>query len=347
MGSKTTRSSILIIAVMCLIVLLSSGGIYTIYITHTIRSDAQIINKLGIIRGSLQRLVKLEAQGTERDDLIGDIDSRIQEFKDNKIVLYDDNHEINKAVDNLFQSWLQFKQKIYDYRSNPSKDSLQALIEHSEEIWEKSNSMVLVSQIVSERKLINYQVSNAFFAMNLVLGLAIILLIKKYVKDKLEHLVNKDEMTNVYNRRHFNECLKLEISKSQRYAKPFSLIIYDIDYFKRVNDKFGHDVGDCVLIELTNLVGANIRRSDLLFRIGGEEFAILVPESIDDALGLAEKIRGIVEGHTFKYVGEITISLGLAQYIEGDTMDTIYKRADIALYKAKNEGRNRSETVLS
>ncbi|WP_051015649.1 sensor domain-containing diguanylate cyclase [Desulfitobacterium dichloroeliminans] len=283
MRSKTTRSSVLIIAVVCLMVLLSSGGIYTIYLTHTIRSDAQIINKLGIIRGSLQRLVKLEAQGTARDDIIGEIDSRIQEFNENKIVVYDDDHEIDQALDNLSLSWLQLKQMIYAYRSNPSEDIRQAIIDKSEEVWEKSNSMVLISQIVSERKLINYQISNAFFAMNLVLGLLIILLIKKYVKDKLEHLVNRDEMTNVYNRRHFNEYLKLEISKSQRYAKPLSLIMYDIDYFKRVNDRLGHDVGDYVLLELTNLVGANIRKSDLLFRIGGEEFAILIPESIDVA----------------------------------------------------------------
>ncbi|MGE4272740.1 MAG: GGDEF domain-containing protein [Desulfitobacterium sp.] len=347
MKSKTTRSSVLIIAVICLIVLLSSGGIYSIYVTHTIRYDAQIINKLGIIRGSIQRLVKLEAQGMERDDLIGEVETRIQEFNDDKIVVYENRQEIDQAVDNLYQSWLQLKQKIYAYRSNPSKDSLQALLDHSEEIWKKSNSMVLVSQIASERKLINYQVSNALLVINLLLGLAIIFLIKKYVKDKLEHLVNKDEMTNVYNRRHFNEHLKLEISKSQRYTKPLSLIIYDIDFFKRVNDKLGHDVGDIVLIELTNLVGANIRKSDVLFRIGGEEFAIIVPESIDSALELAEKIRKIVENHSFNRVGEITISLGLTQFLEGDTMDTIYKRADIALYKAKDNGRNRSETVLS
>lgn len=342
-GFNTGKSSKLIIIGICLIILLCSGGLFTIYITHTIKNDAEVVNKLGIIRGSIQRVVKLELEGFESNDFVEIIDSRIAEFSEGKIKIYDSKNEILRAIENLSQSWMELKEHIYGYREDPSSYHYELLFESSEEIWKETNEVVLISQIVSERKVTSYRISYIFFAINLVLVFIIVYLIKRYVKDNLEYLVNYDEMTKVYNRRYFNDYLGQELLKVERYDRGISLIIYDIDYFKRVNDQFGHDVGDSVLKELSRLVQANIRKSDILCRIGGEEFAIITPETNgNQAFVLSEKIRTVVENHNFQYVGKISVSLGVTQFVQGDDLDSFYKRADIGLYKAKNEGRNKS-----
>ncbi|MFT9496971.1 GGDEF domain-containing protein [Anaerosolibacter sp.] len=341
------RSSILIMIVIFLLVLLGSGGFYTIYLTHTIKTDAEITNKLGIIRGSLQRLSKLELAGIQDDELIQDIDLRINEFKENKIKLYDKKNEIQYALGDLCGTWTPLKESIYTYRTEQSSQSKKVLLEESEEAWTKSNSMVMASQLVSRNKVDKYQTSFMFFGTNLILGVVLIFLIKRYVKDTLEHLVNYDGLTKVYNRRYFNEYLNHEMEKSERYNKNLSLIMFDIDHFKKVNDTYGHDVGDSVLKELSDLIQAHIRKCDILARIGGEEFAIIATETnVDNGLVFSEKLRKIVEEYDFKHIGKITISLGVTQFNHGDNSDLIYKRADTALYKAKNNGRNRSEIEI-
>jgi diguanylate cyclase (GGDEF)-like protein len=172
----------------------------------------------------------------------------------------------------------------------------------------------------------------------------IIILIKKYVKDSLEDLVNYDSLTNIHNRRSFTEFLHHEIIRCERYKKVFSIIMLDIDYFKKVNDGYGHDVGDEILKELVGVVSRSIRKSDLFARVGGEEFAVIAPEtSSDDAMLVAEKIRKNVEENIFSKDIKVTVSLGISQYKSKDDHNTIFKRADNALYKAKGNGRNRSE----
>ncbi|MFT9497917.1 GGDEF domain-containing protein [Anaerosolibacter sp.] len=348
MAAIRKRSSILTLITICLLILLSSGGFFTMYLTHTIKTDAEVINKLGIIRGSIQRLVKYELVGIESNELIEEIDSKINEFKGNKIRIYDKKGEIHYALGDLCQTWTLLKESIDDLRGSPSSQNKQVLLERSEEVWTKSNTMVLTSQGVTERKVDRFQTSFIFFGINLVLGILIIFLIKRYVKDTLEYLVNYDGLTKLYNRRYFNEYLGREISVVERYAKDLSMIMFDIDHFKKVNDTYGHDIGDSVLKELSNLVQNHIRQSDMLARIGGEEFVVVAPETDGDcALLLSEKIRKIVEEHDFMHVGKITISLGVTQFTQGDCSDSIYKRADTALYKAKKNGRNRSEMETS
>lgn len=341
------KSTVIILLVACLIVFLSSGGLNTIYLTRSIETDAEIINKLGIIRGSVQRLVKLEIAGTQDDDLIGNIDERIGEFRNNEIKVYDREKEIEVCLKNLYPAWGSLKESLYEFRDDPSQENRKYLMEISEEIWDISNIVVAASQESSERKIGNYKYSYIFFFMNFILGLIIIYLIKKYVQDKLEHLVNYDGLTNIFNRRHFTKSLELEQAKAERYNRDFSVIMFDIDKFKRVNDDYGHDAGDSVLKELAQLLGRKIRKNDSLFRIGGEEFAIIAAETnLDEAWVLAEKVRKLIEEHDFKQVKDITVSLGITQYYPQDTSDSIFKRADTALYKAKENGRNRSEVNI-
>ncbi|MDQ1340384.1 MAG: two-component system, cell cycle response regulator [Campylobacterota bacterium] len=163
-------------------------------------------------------------------------------------------------------------------------------------------------------------------------------------KEKFKELSIKDPLTNIYNRNKFNEMLDAEIRRSQRFQNEFSLIMFDIDYFKTVNDTYGHQVGDYVLKKISSLVNDHIRTLDLFARYGGEEFIMLLPEtSLRYAIGVAEKLRVIIESCEMDIVKNITCSFGVVEYIENEEKDKLIKRVDDMLYKAKNNGRNMVE----
>lgn len=165
---------------------------------------------------------------------------------------------------------------------------------------------------------------------------------RKLAEQRLEQMATTDPLTGISNRRRFNELLHIECSRSQRYRVPLSLIMFDIDYFKRINDSFGHPVGDSVLIQFTNLISANIRETDVFARLGGEEFAILAPNcDLGCASQFAEKLRRLVESQLFAEVGPITCSFGAVEFNDSDDEGTLIRRADEALYQAKSAGRNR------
>jgi diguanylate cyclase (GGDEF)-like protein len=134
---------------------------------------------------------------------------------------------------------------------------------------------------------------------------------------------------------------------AKRYSHSLSMIMFDIDHFKKVNDTYGHTVGDYVLQTLTEIVKESLRETDYLVRWGGEEFIIIAPETdIEKAEVLAERIRKGTEKYIFDQAGAITISLGVAQLKKDDTEDTFIKRVDDAMYLAKQNGRNRVEVSV-
>ncbi|MBI5894008.1 MAG: diguanylate cyclase [Deltaproteobacteria bacterium] len=166
--------------------------------------------------------------------------------------------------------------------------------------------------------------------------------IRKETEEKLKVMATTDSLTGIYNRRKFEELLEIETQRAVRYKTPLSLIEFDIDYFKDINDTHGHLAGDDVLVEITKLISENIRDIDIFARWGGEEFMIIVPHNeIEGARILAEKLRTIVEGHRITGIGAVTCSFGAAQFNEGDTFDSFIKRTDDALYDAKRSGRNK------
>jgi len=160
----------------------------------------------------------------------------------------------------------------------------------------------------------------------------------------LENQATTDALTGICNRRKFSELLQTKIREAKRYGMPLVLILFDIDHFKLVNDTYGHEGGDHVLQELTRVVNGMIRQTDIFARYGGEEFVILVHNNdIRTGRELAEKIRLLVAGHDFPQMGTVTCSFGLTQYCPDDTPEAIIKRADDAMYAAKQAGRNRVE----
>jgi diguanylate cyclase (GGDEF)-like protein len=163
---------------------------------------------------------------------------------------------------------------------------------------------------------------------------------------ELHKLSITDNLTNIYNRRYFFEVSQNLILIAVREKKPLSLLMLDIDHFKNINDTFGHQVGDFILIDAVREIEKIMRESDIFSRVGGEEFTVLLNDTlIDGARNIAEKIRTSIENKEFIYSNteiKITVSVGIAQIDENNnSIEKLYKQADKQLYKAKHNGRNR------
>ena len=187
---------------------------------------------------------------------------------------------------------------------------------------------------LKEYKRINYELKNEIRE-------------RKKAQKKLHRISITDELTNIYNRRYFKEQANRDIKRALRADRDLSLLFLDIDFFKKINDTYGHDAGDLVLIKLSEAIQKNIRDEDVFARWGGEEFAILLPETeIENANIVAERIRKMTEKTSVRYQRKkitFTVSIGISNLKNTDRSDLteLIKNADTALYKAKKDGRNR------
>ncbi|MDD4928643.1 MAG: diguanylate cyclase [Gallionella sp.] len=169
---------------------------------------------------------------------------------------------------------------------------------------------------------------------------------RKRAEKEIHLLATTDSLTGIANRREFTAILTKELDRAKRYGTPMSLAMYDLDFFKRVNDSYGHDVGDYVLQAVTALVKENIRTVDVAARWGGEEFMVLMPHSdLPSAVNAASKLRQAIAGYPFDKAGTLTASFGVAAFEPQDDLNSLIKRVDDALYRAKERGRNRVEAL--
>ncbi len=186
------------------------------------------------------------------------------------------------------------------------------------------------------------------FIISLLFSLLLVMffLSIKRSADIQQELATTDPLTNIANRNKLNLVMSTSIHTALRYDLPLSVIFFDIDHFKKINDKLGHDTGDDILIELSDLVSKQIRLSDLLARWGGEEFMIILPETDStQAAILAEKLRAMIDERFFGVSIHVTCSFGVTQLHKEDDEHTLFKRVDVALYSAKERGRNRVITI--
>lgn len=161
------------------------------------------------------------------------------------------------------------------------------------------------------------------------------------INNKLQEKSTTDFLTGLYNRSFFNEFMKLQIQRFTEEKNPFSLIIADIDFFKRVNDSYGHIVGDVVLSKVALLFKEYLPKDAIVSRFGGEEFVVVLPKTEqEEATKVAKSLNQYVSKQYFEQVGHVTISLGISTVQTMDTMETILERADEALYYVKRNGRN-------
>jgi len=159
--------------------------------------------------------------------------------------------------------------------------------------------------------------------------------------EELKKLSITDTLTNLYNRRKLEELIQSEIDRCDRFHHTFSLVMLDIDHFKKVNDTYGHQIGDQVLIQIADILKASLRKTDFVGRFGGEEFVIITLETNEkEVVDLVEVFRTKISNHTFPQVGHKTASFGITTFKPNDTLQSLIKRADDALYEAKNTGRD-------
>lgn len=175
----------------------------------------------------------------------------------------------------------------------------------------------------------------------------------KYLESNLElqyheqimDMASRDALTGCYNKRHFDVVMKREVSDSNFHGLPLCLTLFDIDHFKRVNDTLGHPAGDAVLKQMRAVANLVLSEGELLARVGGEEFAIIMPGcDVSAARAKAEALRASVEATRFNYEATaipVTVSVGVAQLAPEDTVEALYRKADERLYQAKHSGRNR------
>lgn len=343
MSEARKRSTQLTLVAVIIIFIVISNAMFVFLVIERIKNDARIINYTGIVRGSIQRISKLELAGVKADKYIEDINTILEDFdKHGKgLDILKKSSKYIELEQELRKEWKLLQVKILELRESSYPEDRSRVFEISEKCWTIANALVFEAQSISEGKLVFMRFVFIISGVNIAAVILIIVLIRRHVRNKLEYLASYDHLTGILNRYSFNVILKQEINLMKRRRSLLSLLIFDIDHFKRVNDKFGHDAGDYVLKKLSELISNGMRNSDAFFRIGGEEFAVVADETkIEQAKILAEKMRNIVNSYDFDKVGKVSISIGIAEYRENETQEAFFKRADNALYTAKKQGRN-------
>jgi len=284
----------------------------------------------------------------------------ITKFQDNLLVVLDSDQNMIFSNDNFLdffqlESLLQFKQKhnrlAYLFLENEEfftpkglgdRDWIKEiqLLENSKRVVSMMNFHLFAPQsfLVSIKNI--KETSHSIVIFTEITHITI-------EKTEFKQRAFTDELTNIYNRAYFNEELFKQIAICKREKATFSFIMLDIDKFKDFNDTYGHQIGDEVLKDLARIINNHTRATDTFARWGGEEFVKILPNTnLNDAKKVAEHLRSIVEYHTFVDGLKVTCSFGVSEFKDSDNGQTILKRADDALYKAKENGRNRVEAKL-
>jgi diguanylate cyclase (GGDEF)-like protein len=346
MKSGFTKSRQLLLVAVVLLVLILSNGAFLWREVSRLQNDALIINYAGIMRGSIQRACNHELAGRRAGAAFEQIDEIMSNFEERKpgfeIKMFEER--FFKELQELKASWGLLKEQIARFRLSPDAINRERVLATCEQCWVASNRLVFTTQYASEAKLDVLEYVFILIVLNVIAVLIIIDLIRNYVRQQLEFAAHHDQLTGALNRYSYSIALDHEIKRSRRYGSPLALLLFDIDNFKAVNDTHGHKAGDSVIEEIAYIVKGQIRDSDSLSRVGGEEFAVIAAESDRGrAAAMAEKLRGLIQEHRFRPAGRVTVSFGVAALRPDDTADTLFRRADAALYRAKEGGRNRVE----
>ncbi len=337
MKKNKLSNLIILILILTIILLFSISLFYKYELKSNLYKDAIIVNKLGKIRGSIQRYVKLELVKNKKSFTVKNyIDNLfkkvILELKKDNLILYKCKKEFLEQLNQLDYTWKEIQ------RSN----NIQRSIILSEIAWKESNNLINYFEHIHKLKFNNLiKNMNLFIYISILFLIFITIIVYLKIQKGLEINIITDKLTNLYNRPFFDKQYEYLISKYERNKIPFSMIIIDIDNFKKINDTYGHKKGDWALKEIGKIIKDSIRKTDLAFRYGGEEIVVLLPDTpLKEAKFIADRIR-IKISETIKINDNpITISAGVGEY-NGENMQEFFKKVDKALYLAKKTGKNR------
>jgi len=300
----------------------------------------KVINDIAEIVSSLGSQAVTEKQEYEEflktlTSRLAELDKHIRQTSDEDSKAFKERHVISKAVEDQVSGLRSHVEEADDLEQLKSTVSsrLDVLNQHFEKYRNSDHDRFEQSQ--RQIKALNNRLQEMEQESTEL---------RQAAEDSRE-LALKDALTGIWNRQALNEDLEKEFVRWQRYQKPLSIVVWDIDFFKRVNDSYGHAAGDKVLKTIARIFTKATRDADFIARFGGEEFVGIFPETrLEDALSLANKIREKIETSKFHYENKpvpITASAGLATFRPNDTIDDVFKRADAALYRSKEAGRNR------
>lgn len=307
-------------------------GIEQSQIPHIINDIAEIVSSLG--SQAVTEKQEYEEFLKTLTSRLAELDQHIRQTSDEDNKAFKERHMISQAVEEEVSGLRNHVEDANDLEQLKSSVSgrLDVLNQHFEKYRKSDHDRFEQSQL--QIKALNQRLQSMEKESSEL---------RKSAEDSRE-LALKDALTGIWNRQALNEDLEKEFTRWQRYQKPLSIVVWDIDFFKRVNDSYGHAAGDKVLKTIARIFMQATRDADFIARFGGEEFVGVFPETrLEDALSLANKIRQKIETSKFHYENKpvpITASAGLATFRPNDTIDNVFKRADAALYRAKEGGRN-------
>lgn len=293
----------------------------------------------------VKKIDALKAEGREFTQTVNDNLFEIFIAKRPQLSINQLNASVKSVIDNLLAQIQHEDQGIDGY-----SESLENLTHQVAQISQLSDLETLISKLVSEAHLRSKE-SRAFQEKIKIMSKEVEDLDKRLKRVAID--ANTDALTGIYNRRAFNQKLTEDLSDKQ---KKMSIIMIDIDHFKRLNDTYGHLTGDKVLKFVATLIGKNIRGQDYLARFGGEEFVVILPDTpLENALCVANNIRSylskqkLYDSSNNEQLGRLTLSMGVSYRGPTDTAEKLIGRADKCLYMAKSQGRNKAicESVLS
>ncbi len=256
-------------------------------------------------------------------------------------ILTAQSDNIVEQLNNIHKIWNEYKKNIFYILNNENalsniNSNMNYIIENNNRLLKELDLLVDLYEQKSYSQII-LSIQGVIVTVG-----SLIIFATWWIASNIIYNSGIDELTNIYNRKKFNKLLKRKINDYSQLDLDLSLVMFDIDNFKKINDEYGHSFGDKVIIEIVEIVNESIRENDIFARWGGEEFLIIIPNNnLEASVKIANRIREEIENYNFDKVETVTCSFGVVEYQKEDTINKMIKRADEALYNAKHCGRNK------
>lgn len=308
---------------------------------QSMENDAYAIHQLGAINGGIQRLVKF-APDEKRDDLVANIDSAFGALDERYM-----NDSSNREYVEMFRAeegylllqscWEELKTQL----RSPQEHA--GLIDRSEQCWDVASDLTLTAEKMAEFK--SEKMLNTLFltlVLTTLVVVALIYFVRVYIKIQIEKHAIRDTLTGLFNRKYLMASLEKAQKMSLRHESPLSLLYLDIDHFKKINEKLGKKSGDRLLVAVGDLLNGFFRQSDIVCRLEGDAFVVVVPDAgLDAAFQTAERLAAEIGKHDFMAKMPVTMSIGIAQHHKGAASSVLIEDAQQASKQAYREGGNR------